>query len=125
MTLVTIIAFTFGAVGILFGIRCYVELWRWAKQCQRAQIAVAYKQRVKLSAPLVEWLLWVNQLRDADSNGRVVYRMGGTSVAIVKGATPPSRIRRALRTGTRRRKSTATPPVREGRWANREKEKVA
>lgn len=87
-----------GLAGVTFGARCYMELRRWARQCQHARIAIAYKQKVKLQAPLVEWLLWINQLdKDSDSTGRVVYRIGGTSVAITKAVIPPGKLRAAMR----------------------------
>ena len=104
-------------ISTAFAVRFYMELWKWAKQCQRAQIAIAYKRKVKLSAPLVEWLLWCNQLKDKDENGRVVFSLGGTSVAILKGKTPPSRIRQALRTGRKQPKRTAAPIERTGSWS--------
>jgi len=106
-------------LAVLFAARCYLELWRWARQCQRAQIAIAYKNKVRLSAPLVEWLLWVNQLNQTESHGRTVYQMGQTRVAILKGKTPPNKVRHALRLGTFRRNRTETPSVREGTWTGR------
>lgn len=62
-----------------------VRLYRWERQLAGARVAVAYKQKVKMDAPLVDWLKWANMLRrDEQARGRVVYRMGGTSVAILK-----------------------------------------
>lgn len=78
-----------GAAGILFGLVCYGELRRWARQCQRARIAIAHKRRVQLEAPLVEWLEWSNALgRDESARGRIIYRNGPVSVAILKPAPP-------------------------------------
>lgn len=80
----TYAAFAVGAVGILFGINCYVHLWKWARLCQRANIAIAYNRKVQLNAPLIEWLTWCRQLEgDEKSNGRTVYRNGKVSVAIL------------------------------------------
>lgn len=101
-----------GVVGVVLAGRFYLELWRWARQCQQAQIAIAYKRKVQLSAPLVEWLLWCNQLQGAEENGRVVYRNGGITIAIIrrpKGRAIPQRLRR--------RKQVAAPTTKEGRWA--------
>lgn len=85
MTLVGWLSIAFGLAGIAFGARCYWELKKWARQCQGLRIAVSFKRRVVLQAPLVEWLLWGNLLdKDKDSNGRVVYKMGGTTIAIIK-----------------------------------------
>lgn len=114
---VDIISIAFGVIGVVYGLRCYRELWKWARQCQHARIAIAYKGRVKLQAPLVEWLLWCNMLdKDKDSNGRVVYSMGGTSIAITKAVLPPGKVRRAIR-GARAKGGVASPPVREGSWS--------
>lgn len=76
----------FGTVaGVGYGLVCRRELKKWAYQCQNARIAVAYKRKVKLQAPLVEWLTWINMLdKDQASNGRTVYTMGGTTVAIIR-----------------------------------------
>lgn len=80
-----IVAFLVGIIGLSFGLFCGARLRRWERQLAGARIAVAYKTRVKLEAPLVEWLTWANMLdKDQQSRGRVVYRMGGTSVAILK-----------------------------------------
>jgi hypothetical protein len=87
-----LIALILGLAGFAFGVRCYLELQKWAKQCQRAEIAIAYNRRVKLRAPLVEWLTWANQLQnDERSTGRVVLKMNKMSVAILRPETPPDK----------------------------------
>lgn len=74
-----------GVTGLVYGTRCYLELRKWAKQCQNARIVVAHKRRVKLNAPLVDWLTWANSLdQDESSTGRIVYLNDKTSVAIVR-----------------------------------------
>lgn len=89
MTVLDIIVLVAGALGVAFGVRCYVELYRWARQCQGARIAIAMNRRVQLQAPLVEWLNWTNALEgDERSTGRVVYRNGKVTVAILKPADP-------------------------------------
>lgn len=82
--MLTYLALAFGVAGVLFGLNCYRELWKWAKLCQRASISIAYNRRVQLTAPLVEWLTWAGQL-DAEqkAKGRVVYRNGKVTVAIL------------------------------------------
>jgi len=90
MTVLDIICLILGAAGLAFGLRCYVELYKWARQCQGARIAIARKGKVRLQAPLLEWLLWTNKLNDDEaSSGRVIYRDGNTSVAILKPAKGP------------------------------------
>jgi len=81
----------FSALGWLVAIRAYVELRRWARQCQRARIAIFYKRKATLNAPLVEWLNWCNALdKDEQTRGRVVYRGSHVSVAILKPETLPA-----------------------------------
>ena len=97
MTLADATCILTGLAGFLFGIRCYLELWRWARQCQHARIAIACKRKVQLQAPLIEWLMWVNQLdRDEMSTGRVVYKNKEVTVAITKAVIPPGKVRQAI-----------------------------
>lgn len=78
-----------GVLGFAFGVRSYWELRKWARQCQNARIVVAYNRRVKLNAPLVDWLTWANMLdKDESSTGRVVYMNNKTSVAVVRPGKP-------------------------------------
>jgi hypothetical protein len=78
------------ALGWLVAIRVYVELKRWARQCQKARIAIFYKRKATLNAPIVEWLNWCNSLdKDEQTKGRVVYRGSHVSVAILKPSTMP------------------------------------
>jgi hypothetical protein len=111
------------ALSVAFAIRCYRELWKWARQCQYARIVVAHKNRVRLNAPLVEWLLWCNQLdKDKDANGRMVYSLGGTSVSIIKKTgVPTGRLRRMVKSTRPARVATGSAPqVREGTWSARD-----
>lgn len=85
MIYVTVGSLIFGVLGVAYAVTLYYELWKWARECQHSRILLTYKGKVKLNAPLVEWLLWIRQLdKDKDNNGRVVYTYGGTAVAIVK-----------------------------------------
>lgn len=85
MSPLDIAAVVIGVGGIAFGLNCYRELHKWARMCQNGRITIAYKRKVKLDAPLTEWLGWMNMLKkDKLSGGRVIYSMGGTSVAILK-----------------------------------------
>ena len=108
-----------GLVGIAFGVTCYMHLREWARQCQGAQIAIAYKRKVQLSAPLVEWLTWSKMLKKGEERGRVVFRQGGVSVAIIRKPV----VKRSI--GLRRKKKPAPAPqqVREGTWSARDETK--
>ena len=70
--------------SVVFAARCYRELQKWSSECNSAQIAIAYKRKVKIVAPLTEWMLWTRQLSGEEANGRTIYHVGGTSVAIIK-----------------------------------------
>lgn len=84
MTILSVIAVVFGVAGFAFGAKCYHELWRWARLCQRGRIVIAYNRRVQLNAPLTEWLEWTRMLKgDEKSKGRVIYRANKMSVAIL------------------------------------------
>lgn len=94
MNLITVASLAVAILCILFTASIYRELYKWSRQCQHAKIAVAYKRKVQIQAPLVEWLTWANQLEgDAASNGRVVYRNREVTVAILRPKLPPKRIR--------------------------------
>lgn len=117
VTIITIIAFTVGVLGLTFGALCYNELRKWVRQVRGARIAVAYKRRVQLQAPLSEWLGWCNQLdRDKDSTGRVIYRQGAVTVAIVK--RPLGRA--SMLPLNWRRKQRVAPPPRTGNWTSQD-----
>lgn len=110
MTALDVIALTVGVLGTAFGARCYLELWRWAKQCQNARIVIAHKRKVQLQAPLVEWLAWANQLgKDEASHGRTVYRFANASVSIARIAPAGHPIRRAVSRVRGARKQTKHP----------------
>jgi hypothetical protein len=79
-------------LGWIVAIRVYLELRRWAHRCQTSRVAVAYKRRVVLEAPIVDWVNWANSLNgDEAVRGRVVYRGGHVSVAILKPGGPSTR----------------------------------
>ena len=124
MTIIDYVCVAITLLSLAFAGKFYLELWRWARMCQSAQIAVAYKRKVKLSAPLVEWLLWCNQVDEGKGNGRVVYNIGGTSVAILRGRVSAKRsILSAIKLGVSKRKRTGTPPapsghtIKQGSWS--------
>lgn len=114
MTTLSYVSYGVGLLGLLFGLRCYVELWRWAKQCQRARIIVGYKRRTTLQAPLVEWLVWCNQLQqDKLSSGRVIYHRDNTTIMIGRALKPPGRIRQVIKRGVTRQKGVTSKT---GKW---------
>jgi hypothetical protein len=95
-------------VSVVFGAVCYREARKWAKQCRNARIVVAHKRRVKLNAPLVDWLTWANSLdQDESSTGRIVYLNDKTSVAIVR----PDKRKKGPRMDERSRATTGVAKV--------------
>lgn len=101
----------------------YRELRKWARQCKGARIAIAYKRKAALQAPLLEWLLWCNQLdEDKDSNGRVVFQRQGVSVAIIKRPPEQGPIKRYRINRQRKQAQQRGGPVqvREGKWSSRD-----
>lgn len=123
MIYVTVGSLVFGVLGFTYGFTCYRKLWEWARQCQHARIVVANKNRVRLNAPILEWLLWANQLdADKDSNGRMIYSIGGTSVSIVKKSFTTNSMRQEFILWLRRRKPEAEAPqmkasAKAGKWS--------
>lgn len=98
-----ILAIGAGIIGLAFGIRCYLELRKWARQCQNARIVVSHKRRIKLNAPLVDWLTWANSLdKDDSATGRIVYTADKTQVAIIR----PDKRKKGPRTDERSRAVT-------------------
>lgn len=122
MTLLTIGSFAVGVFGVAYGVRFYWELRKWAYLIKYARIVVAYKGKVKLNAPLQEWALWCKMAEeDKSANGRVVYQMGGTRVAILRKSfvpdTPLKRLVTAFRKMRRPAGPAAGPQVSEGTWS--------
>jgi len=106
-----------GLAGFAFGVACYLELRKWARLCKYSRIAIAYKRRVQTQAPIVDWIKWVQLLNDDEaSNGRLIYRNGGTSVVITRTIVPPNRLVAILH----RKRSTA----RIGKWRSRDDTKT-
>lgn len=127
-TLVADIGYFVGLLGVLFGANSYYQLWRWARDCQHARIAIAFKRKVVLQAPLVEWLLWARKARkDHGSRGRVVYRQAGTSVAVTQAVYPPGKLKKLwwkITKTTPENPHVTGPITKAGRWGAKNESKV-
>lgn len=67
--------------AILFGYRLY----RWEVLLSRARVKVYFKNRVAMTPRLIDILTWCNELqKDKALNGQVIYKQGGTTIALVK-----------------------------------------
>jgi hypothetical protein len=87
-----IICLLLAALGFSTALRVHLKNRRWAKVCQESRIAIAYKRRIAMQAPLTDFIVWIDQLtKDEQSNGRVVYGRAGVTVAIL---APPKRPKR-------------------------------
>jgi hypothetical protein len=81
---VEIAAFIVGALGLAYGAILHFTLRGWQRTLTM-RIAVAYKGRVKIQAPIREWITWSRSVeKNADRKGQEVFKMGGTTVAILK-----------------------------------------
>lgn len=63
---------------------------KWSKLIAYHRIVIEYKGKVKIDAPLQEWALWC-RMADRDKSGQVghvLYGLGGTRIAILRGVKP-------------------------------------
>ena len=89
MTVIDIIALILGAAGVAFGLECYRRLHEWARLCQRGRIFIAYNNKVRLDAPITDWVQWTRMLKDDEaSTGRVISNFGKVRVGILRMKTP-------------------------------------
>src|SRR5215472_6940116 len=83
MNPVEIVSAVFGVSGVFAAALFYYHLWKWAKDCRQATVAIAYKRKVVMSPTLVELVLWSRKVPDKQ-NGQVFYRAKDVTVAIIK-----------------------------------------
>lgn len=118
-----------GVLGFLWGVRFYLELRKWAHLIKYSRVVVAYKGKVKLNAPFEEWVLWA-QYADKENSGagpktknggRVLYHLGGTSIAVLSKSfvpdTPILRAYKAVRGRLKSQQQRVNPQVQEGTWS--------
>lgn len=103
-----------GLVGIVFGLTCYRELRKWASLCNHSRIVIAYKRRVKAQHPLTEYIKWIHSLNDDEAtSGRVIYVLGGTTIAVTKTTKPPNKLQEFI---AHHRKSDQATNLKPGNW---------
>lgn len=74
-----------GLIGFAIGMACLIRLREWERHLYRTRITIHFKGRPQLSPRLIDWLLWARQLEtDKRVNGQVLYKMGGTTIALRK-----------------------------------------
>lgn len=117
-----------GICGFVYGTRCWVELRRWSHLIKYGRIVVAYKNKVKLNAPLQEWALWCRNAEKQDSgtgpryksNGRILYQYGGTTIAVLnKSFVPDGPVKRLVSRLTKPEGKTVKAGTRavDGTWS--------
>lgn len=83
--MLTILLDILGIMGWLVALVCARQLYRWERQLTGARLRVSFKGRTQMTPRLIDWLRWANTLQgDKRVNGQVVYKQGGTTIAIVK-----------------------------------------
>lgn len=102
MTLLDLVAYVVGIVGLAIGVGGWRLAHRWAKDCRECRIIIAEKSRVVLDASLVEWLSWNRALPHRErSRGGIIFRARGISVALARpklGAAATSQKTRTVKT---------------------------
>ena len=111
--MVVVFAVTTGFFMVLSG-WLWWKLLGWVKVGRYGRIAIAFKRKVQLQAPLTEFYLWTRQLPEGE-NGRVIYRNGGVTVAIVKPVVPPNRLQTWVR--SKRTKHVPQAASKQGTWS--------
>lgn len=80
-----IASLAFGLVGLLVGFTCWRLLRAWIRDCRECRILIAVKGRVRLDAPLVEWLAWNKALPKRErGRGGVIFQHNGVRVALAR-----------------------------------------
>lgn len=119
-----VVSIIIGLVGIAWGVRFYWELRKWAYLIKYGRVVIAFKGKVKINAPLEEWALWckkANEEKDKNTNGRVIYHLGGTRVAVLRQSfvpdTPVVAWFKKLKTRLNPPTAKVNPQVQEGVWS--------
>jgi hypothetical protein len=112
VTWLVVVSLVIGVAGAAAAAWFYYHLWKWARDCQQATVAIAYKRKVVMSPTLVELLLWSRKVPEGQG-GQVFYRASNVTVAIVKREKRGRKTRRQI-------EKNAQPPraqVQQGTWA--------
>lgn len=111
MSLLDVVSLAIGIGGVAAACWFYYHLWKWARDCQQATVAIAYKRKVTMSPTLVELLLWSRKVPKGQS-GQVFYKGPNVTVAIIKREQRTLRQRRQIR-----KNQTAQTGSTHGTWA--------
>lgn len=71
--------------SLAFGLVAMRQLYRWERQLRGVRVQVTFKGRVTMTPRLLDWLKWGLTLEgDKQVNGQVIYKQGGTTIALLK-----------------------------------------
>jgi hypothetical protein len=93
VVIVTVIAVVCAVVAIAFALTFYRELWKWARECEHARVAIAYNRRVVMQPTLRDMLLWSREV-DKNERGQAIFSRNKVTVAIVRPIVPPGKVRK-------------------------------
>lgn len=94
-----------GGAGLLYGLRQHRELRKWARMCNNARITIAVKRKVRLNAPITEWITWANQIdQDESTTGRVIFVHREVSIALLRPVST-AKVRTTIKRVRNRRKN--------------------
>ena len=86
-------AWLFIAVVLVLAVPCAVggicahKLYQWEHLLQQSRVAVSFKGKRQMTPRLIDWLVWAQRLEgDKNVNGQVIYKQGGTTIALMKPA---------------------------------------
>lgn len=99
-----------GLVAIPVAVFSFLRFRLWVRECRRQRVLVAEKGKVKLQAPLSDFLTWGRMLKADEASGRVIFHMRGISIAIARpdvDPTPKVEVRKVRRRPWRREGSPA------------------
>lgn len=112
MTYIALILLFLFLVSGAYNWRLWKELKTWAEWARYGRIALSYKGKVQLQAPLTEFVAWAHALKaDEHSKGRVIWKQGPAACVIAKAAVPKTESRFKFPAVFSRKGSGATSPV--------------
>lgn len=90
MVIVVVLSVVVALAGVAVATYAWWQARKWTILIAYSRVAIEYKGKVKIDAPLREWALWCKQAgKDKQTRGHVMYAMGGTRIALFPGKKPP------------------------------------
>lgn len=117
----TYISLAIGITGFLWGAFFARRLYRWETLLSRARVKVYFKGKTAMTPRLLDLVLWADKLqKDKQVNGQVIFKQGGTTIALAKAhkrvpKAKQSTVKETNRWGKRADSPHGSPPPKEGR----------